>query len=591
MEKQFSWVEAEEKEFEKKVLSEYSRDEIRKHLEYLSTLIRRAGTEDELKAAKYIKARLDEYGVESEIYEFDAYISLPGEASLEVLSPVQKSFPCLSGVFIIPTPPEGLEAELIYLGEEVEKNDEEVDVRGKVVLIIGSRESRNDAARIAREKGAAAQVHVTPGKTQAMIVVQPRTVWGSPTPETIDKNLSPPVISVCNEDGKYLLNLVQKGRVIVRLKADAWCGYKKVRLPVGRIRGTGDPEKFVLVGGHYCSWFLGASDNAVSNSIKLEMARVFSKYRKKLNRGVRFCWWIAHEQGTFGGSTWYVDNFWDDIRDHAVAYLAMDGLGRKGSSGFEARNSEEIRKFQENVIKEVLGLKVKSKRVRKSGDQSFWGVGLPSFMGGTFFETPEDLDEDPLWYSHTAEDTLDKVDIDVIQIPFKAHAVSILRLCNNPVLPFEFVSLAKEFKEGLMDLQLKSESIFDLNPLIIQTGELEKKAKVLNQMIEKNLSTFGKKRTDRSFKKKLETINRCLMQLSRILLPVFSTKAGKYGQDPAGTKFKPILTLQRLEELNSLKRESEEYKAFRTFLLRERNKISDALNSANRLLEDTIGKL
>jgi len=269
----------------------------------------------------------------------------------------------------------------------------------------------------------------------------------------------------------------------------------------------------------------------------------------------------------------------------------MDGLGRKGSSGFEARNTEEIRRFQENVIKEVLGLKVKSKRVRKSGDQSFWGVGLPSLLGRTFFDTSGNSDEDPLWYSHTAEDTLDKVDIDMIQIPFKVHAVSILRLCNNPVLPFEFVSLTEEFEEGLRDLKLKSESIFDLKPLIIQTGELEKKAKVLNQMIEKNLLTLGKKRTDRSLKKKCETINRCLMQLSRILLPVFSTKAGKYGQDPVGNKFKPVLMLQQLEELDSLKRESEEYKAFCTFLLRERNKISDALNAANCLLQDIIGKL
>jgi hypothetical protein len=171
MEKHISWVEAEEKELEKKVLSEYSRDEIRKHLEYLTTLIRRAGTEDELKAANYIKARLDEYGVDSEIYEFDAYISLPGEATLELLSPVQKSFPCLSGVFITPTPPEGLEAELIYLGE---RGNEEMDVRGKVVLLIGTRESRNEAARLAREKGAAAQVHVTPGKTRTFIAVQPR---------------------------------------------------------------------------------------------------------------------------------------------------------------------------------------------------------------------------------------------------------------------------------------------------------------------------------------------------------------------------------------------------------------------------------
>ncbi len=590
MEKHISWADAEEKELEERVLSEYSTDEIRKHLEYLAALTRRASTEDELKAAKYIKGRLDEYGVDSEIYEFDAYISLPGEASLEVLSPVQKSFPCFPGAFITPTPPEGLEAELIHIGDKREKNYEEVDVKGKAVLIASDRESRGEATRLARENGAAAQIHVTPGKTRTFIAVQPRDVWGSPTPETLDKNLSPPIISVCNEDGRYLLELVKKGPVILRLKANAWSGYRKVRLPVGRIQGTGDRDRFVLVGSHYCSWFSGASDNAVANSVQLEMARIFSKYRKKLNRGVRFCWWVAHEQGTFGGSTWYADNFWDDIRDHAVTYLAMDGLGRKGSSGFEARNTEEIRRFQERVIKEVLGLKVKSKRVQKSGDQSFWGVGLPSFIGGTFFDTPENLVEDPVWYSHTAEDTLDKVDIEVIQIPFKAHAVTILRLCNNPVLPFEFVSLAKEFKEGLKDLQLKSESIFDLRPLIIQAGTLEKKARMLNQIIEKSLLTLGRKKMDRPFKNNLEKINRSLMELSRVLLPVFSTKAGKYGQDLWRTRFKPVSALQRLEELNSLKSEIEEYKAFRTFLLRERNKVSDALDLANRLLEDTIGK-
>ncbi len=590
MEKHVSWTETEEKELEKKVLAEYSRDELRKHLEYLTTLIRRAGTEDELKAAKYIKARLDEYGVESEIHEFDAYISLPGEAALEILSPVQKSFACLSGVFINPTHREGLEGELIHMGEGRKKGYEAPDVKGKVVLIAGDRESRSEATRLAREMGAAAQIHVTPGKTRAMIAIQPRRVWGSPTPETMDQNLSPPILSVCNEDGRYLLDLVQKSPVILRLKANAWCGYRKVRLPVGRIKGAGDPDKFVLVGGHYCSWFFGASDNAVANSVKLEMARIFSKYRRKLNRGVRFCWWVGHEQGTFGGSTWYVDHFWDDVRDHAVAYLAMDGLGRKGSSGFEARNSEEIRRFQEKVIKEVLGLRVKSKRVQKSGDQSFWGVGLPSFIGGTFFDTPENPDEDPVWYSHTAEDTLDKVDMEVIKIPFKVHTVSILRLCNNPVLPFEFVNLAKEFKEGLKDLQLKSESIFDLKSLITQAGELEKKAKALNQLIEKNLSAFGRKRMDRSFKNNLEKINRCLMQLSRILLPVFSTKAGEYEQDQWRTRFKPVLTLQGLVELNSMKGESEEFKALRTSLLRKRNKVSDALDLANCLLEKTIGR-
>jgi hypothetical protein len=124
--------------------------------------------------------------------------------------------------------------------------------------------------------------------------------------------------------------------------------------------------------------------------------------------------------------------------------------------------------------------------------------------------------------------------------------------------------------------------------LIIQAGALEKRARRLNQIIEESLSALGRKRTDRAFKNHLQKINRSLMQLSRILLPAFSTKAGKYGQDLWRTKVKPVLTLQRLEELGSLKTGSEEYKAFLTFLLRERNKVSDALDLANRLLEDTI---
>ena len=53
----------EEKELETKILAEYSIEKVQKHLEYLSTLTRRAGTEDEQKAANYIKGKLDEYEI------------------------------------------------------------------------------------------------------------------------------------------------------------------------------------------------------------------------------------------------------------------------------------------------------------------------------------------------------------------------------------------------------------------------------------------------------------------------------------------------------------------------------------------------
>lgn len=589
MKRNVSWFGVQENELEEQVLSDYSEEAVRKHLEYLSTFPRRAGTEGELKAAKYIKSRLDEFGVEAEIHEFDAFLSLPGEAALEVLSPIKKSFACLPGVFIAPTAAEGLEAELVYLEEKGEGYDEKKDIQNKIVLIAGTKESRGKAIRLAEEKKAIAQVHVTPGKTKAISVRQPRSAWGSPTPETIDKILKPPVISVCHEDGNHLKQLTQKGPVVVRLKANAWHGYKKVRLPVGHIRGMSDPDQFVLVGGHYCSWFTSATDNAVSNSLMLEMARIFSKYRKRLHRGVRFCWWTGHEQGTFAGSTWYADHFWDDLRDHAIAYLAMDGLGRKGSSGFEAKNTKEIRGFQEQVIKEVLGLKIKSGNIPRSGDQSFMGIGLPSFIGKPGFHRTAKGDHDPVWYSHTAEDTLDKVDPRLIEIPFKAHTVTILRLCNHPVLPLEFVSQVKELKEELKSLKLRHPSLLGLGSVINQTDEVEKKIIVLNSIISKSLSVLDRRRPRRELNEKMRKINTCLMELSRIFIPAFTTKTGKYGQDPVGTRFNSIPALQPIEKLNELENGSEAYQALLTSLLRERNKLSDALNSADRLLENTVG--
>ena len=58
-----------------------------------------------------------------------------------------------------------------------------------------------------------------------------------------------------------------------------------------------------------------------------------------------------------------------------------------------------------------------------------------------------------------------------------------------------------------------------------------------------------------------------------------------------GSKFKPIPLLQPLEDMNSMDKNSYEYKALRTSLVRERNKISDTLNSANRFLDDTLNSL
>jgi hypothetical protein len=594
MKSHISWVSASQRRLEKQVLSEFSLRDVRGHLDYLTTFFRRAGTDGETKAARYIQSRLEEYGVDTRVHAFDGYVSYPVSAEVEIVSPAHTILPALPRTFIPSTPPEGIAGDLVSVGTGTEDDYRRIDVRGRIALArMGGLEDRVEAARLAQERGALAQVFITMGKSRAILTGQSRYTWGSPTPETLDHLPKIPALSVCREDGELLSDLLKKGPVTLRVKADAWTGYRTVTLPEANLPGAAEPEAFVLLAGHYCSWFTGAVDNAVANSLMLEMVRVLSKHRRHLARGVRFAWWTGHEQGTYAGSTWYADHFWKDLRDHAVAYLVMDGMARIGSSAFEIKNTEEIRAFQETAVKDALGLDVKSRRVPKSGDQSFWGMGLPSFLGRTGFPSERDSANEvgARWYDHTAEDTMDKVDMNLLPVHFRAHTVSTLRLCNSVVLPFEFVTMAREIKRGLTELSDDTPSLPRLTAVLEGVEALERGAEALTQRIEKNLRIFlDIKRTPR-VQRKVDAANRGLMGLSRILLPVLSTKAGKYGQDPMGTRYRPVPALQPLKTLRGMDPGTEESKALYTSLVRERNRLSDALHCANELIQKTLSLL
>ena len=165
MEKHISWAELEEKKMERRILAEYSSDEVYKHLKYLVTLTRIAGTDDELKAARYLKKRLDEYGIDAEIHEFDAFVSHPGAAKFDVFAPVETAFPCLSLAFITPTPPEGIEAEIVPVGKGFEADYKGVTVKGKIALVGPVKKADHTVvARIAEEMGAVAQIHINSGE-------------------------------------------------------------------------------------------------------------------------------------------------------------------------------------------------------------------------------------------------------------------------------------------------------------------------------------------------------------------------------------------------------------------------------------------
>ena len=100
------------------ILKEISKKQMMKHVCWMAKEVpqRLSGNEEDRKQTAYIKEYLESCGLEVKVHEFDAYISFPISAKLEILSPEYREIQCTVFAQINSTPPEGIEAELIYAG-------------------------------------------------------------------------------------------------------------------------------------------------------------------------------------------------------------------------------------------------------------------------------------------------------------------------------------------------------------------------------------------------------------------------------------------------------------------------------------------
>jgi len=591
-----------ESNLEQEILKEASgsRYEALKHVEFLGTIGQRlVGSSEIEKAIEYIKGELDEYGIDNEVLEFDAYVSIPESAELQLLSPEEKTIETLAFSGSATTPAEGIEGELVYAGGGGEERYKNINAKGKIVLADQSYAPfMAEKVRFAEKYGAIGVILANWGKPEHRFIGMgvASSVWGNPTDKSIGMMPHLPVVSITNADGKSLKEQCQSGTVRVKVKATAPFRWVKAHELVATIKGTSDSEMYVLVSGHLDAWGAGTTCNATGDALILELARVLSKYRKELKRSVKFAWWVPHEN-LYNGSTWFVDNYWDDLNRNLIAVYNVDSPGLKGTTlkHYMSRTFSEIRTFQEKVIKDTLGIDVTSIRwPHKTADASFWGLGAPNVYEKTDFppEVVREMAGATLgWWYHSLADTPDKCDPELLEAVLKARVISVLRLCNSPIIPFEFSRVGDEFISTLVDLQSTGGRVLDLQKLIEQAKKLKNVSLELESALEQRLKSFDKL-TDEKTQKNYEKFNEKLLKLCRILDPILYTYVGKYDQDLAAASYlgKPIPVLQEMAKLLSLDPGSGEFKLLKTRLVRERNKVSDALDLAIDILNDMMEK-
>ena len=587
-------------DLEKKIVQELSGDEAFRHIKKITEEIptRMAGTEACKRMAEYLRDHMIGYGIPAEINEFDALVGFTGTAELVVVEPEKRVIQCKPFVHIANTTPSGIEGDLIFVGSGGIDDYGNKDVQGKITLSeLSYTPPRQEKQRIAAEHGSIAQIMINWGPSDYTMLAygSVKPPWGNPTPLTLKDMPRIPSITVSRADGECLIALCKKGRVKVWLRAESPEEWRRAQITLGLLKGSEEPEKFVIVGGHMDSWGGGVTCNATGNFAVLEIARVLARYRHEFKRSIRIGFWSCHETGTMVGSSWFVDNYWDDINRNAIVYINVDSPGMKGTHRYWASSSPELDRFHRGVEREVLGEETQRVRLAHTGDQSFMGIGVPSVSGRTRY-SPEDI---KAWHGanlapwhHSDDMTLDKMDVPLMIKSMKVYVAYIVRLCNTAVLPFEHVSVTRELKDRLDDISSSVGRRLDLSRPRKYARHLIRDTRVLDEVLQKvRTETLGA--TSWKDNKKVLLANKVQMKLSRILHPINFSIANRYGFDHYGLTAlsTPIPCLWESRYLTTLPRRSTEYRSLLTDLVQQTNRVSDGLRDASELIETTLDQL
>jgi hypothetical protein len=567
-------------------------ERLARHLEWFAGVRRDTGGPGEREAAEYIAGQLRAAGVPVEVHEFDAFLSYPIYATLEVLEPERLTVPCLTHSFARSTGPDGIVAELADVADgRVERG------AGRAALVGGL----STPVTVLRASRAGCAAVVFTNQDPVIHNMIGTTIWGTPDLDQADRLPRCPAVSVDVDGGRTLRGLLARGGPVrVRIVAEVGTEWLRSLLPEAAIPGTGaggvDADQFALVGAHYCSWNAGITDNATGDACLLEMARVLWEHRAGLGRGVRVCWWPGHSHGRYSGSTWYADTRFFDLAERCLAYYNVDSPGVRGATRYVARNTTaDIERFAKQIITQTTGLPdPPAHRPARAADQSFLPNGVSSFSIYPFL--PEDHpDFRPwtggaanAWWWHTDFDTLDKADSGILTMDTRIGVTAIGELANARVLPLAPGDTGEEIRKVAADMQPAAGTHLDLRPLVADAGAFIAAARGLDEARGRAADPSAARR-----------LNAALLRIGRMLNPVVYSRRGRFFHDPA--EWSPIMraggryVLPGLSPAGTLASlaGTRDYGFLRAQLLRECNRVRAALREASALaLEtaDTLGR-
>ncbi len=424
-------------------------------------------------------------------------------------------------------------------------------------------------------------------------------IWGSPTPEEMHQLPRIPVVSLGKEDGETLRSLLAGSPSLeVHLETQVETRWREIPTLTVQVDGVDEPEKFVLFSGHVNSWHYGAMDNGSANATMLETLRVLLPYRNTFRRSLRLAFWSGHSHGRYAGSTWYADTFWEDLYENCVAHINIDSTGGQNAVVLsEAPAMAETQPCAAAIIKALTGVEYTGTRFGRAGDQSFQGHGIPSLFMSLSVQPVSGGDSAAEmlsgsagrgrdgglgWWWHTTEDTVDKIDPDLLARDTRIYAAIISRFLADALLPLDVQASAEDLLHHLQAWQQKAGQRFDVASVVVRAQEV---ADLAAQFQARLAAEAGG--SPPAVQRKLNAI---ISAVEKPLVRLNYVQADPYAHDPALSQ-PPVPLLAPLDALLASAPGSDRHYEITTLLVRRRNRILHELAQARRILLEGLDLL
>ncbi|WOK99478.1 hypothetical protein Cni_G08190 [Canna indica] len=259
-------------------------------------------------------------------------------------------------------------------------------------------------------------------------------------------------------------NGVGPGPTLVNFTYQEYRKMAKIQNIFSVIRGREEPDRYIILGNHRDAWTFGAVDPNSGTATLLDVARRYGSLLRsgwRPRRTIILCSWDAEEFGMIGSTEWVEQNLgW--LTSKAVVYLNVDCAVQ--GDGFFAGATPQLDNLLVQVTKQIKDPVQEGRMVYDTWSEYNGGIhnierlaradsdfsaflhiaGVPSidmYYGNVFpgYHTAYDSYKwmaehgDPSFQRHVA----------IAQI----WGLLGLRLADDPVLPFDYVSYSTQLQE------------------------------------------------------------------------------------------------------------------------------------------------